>query len=446
MDRRHLPLRSAWLPAVVCFSVRGETGMRANLAPSSSFSALSLRASPSTFRYPETTGGSSGSRALAAEEEPSGAGPAVALADGGSSSSGASASAPAGPDLGPGGSESVRGTSAVEGEAQAQAADRRTDPSAPSDGFGSAFVNALGMIFATEIGDRTFFIAAIMAMSHPRLVVFGGAIGALTVMTVLSAAFGHAVPHLLPKVFTHWASVVLLLYFGCKMLYEASEMYRRGDGLSVSEELEEVEQELAQKGLASEEGGSSSHHHSSADSNSNSKGTLVTPDRIGGIVNGGAKAHELKGLNDDGEFGLDLETGGGKLHAVDTSTSAGSEEDERQGSTPSKETEQSVPLSKMAHHNLDPVYRSILVNAFVLTFVAEWGDRSQIATIALAAAQNAYGVTLGAVVGHSICTGFAVVGGKILARSITERQVALSGGVLFLIFALYTVWVGPQAA
>jgi putative Ca2+/H+ antiporter (TMEM165/GDT1 family) len=28
--------------------------------------------------------------------------------------------------------------------------------------FFSAFVNSLGMIFATEIGDKTFFIAAIM--------------------------------------------------------------------------------------------------------------------------------------------------------------------------------------------------------------------------------------------------------------------------------------------
>ena len=82
--------------------------------------------------------------------------------------------------------------------------------------------------------------------------------------------------------------------------------------------------------------------------------------------------------------------------------------------------------------------------AFMLTFVAEWGDRSQIATIALAAAQNPYGVTLGAIIGHSFCTAGAVIGGKILATRITERQVALSGGILFILFALHNVYVGPS--
>lgn len=47
-----------------------------------------------------------------------------------------------------------------------------------------------------------------MAMSYPRLVVFGGAVGALAVMTVLSAALGYALPTFLPKRYTHYASAV----------------------------------------------------------------------------------------------------------------------------------------------------------------------------------------------------------------------------------------------
>jgi hypothetical protein len=43
---------------------------------------------------------------------------------------------------------------------------------------------------------QTFFIAAIMAMRHPRLTVFGGAITALAVMTVLAVALGWAAPAL----------------------------------------------------------------------------------------------------------------------------------------------------------------------------------------------------------------------------------------------------------
>eukprot|EP01042_Synura_sphagnicola_P011768 gene11768-15003_t len=42
----------------------------------------------------------------------------------------------------------------------------------------------------------------------------------------------------------------------------------------------------------------------------------------------------------------------------------------------------------------------VFTQAFTLTFLAEWGDRSQIATIAFAASQNPYGVVVGGLVGH----------------------------------------------
>lgn len=53
-------------------------------------------------------------------------------------------------------------------------------------GFIHAFVASFSVILVSEIGDKTFFIAAIMAMRHPRLTVFAGAISALAVMTILS--------------------------------------------------------------------------------------------------------------------------------------------------------------------------------------------------------------------------------------------------------------------
>lgn len=53
-------------------------------------------------------------------------------------------------------------------------------------GFLHAFIASLSVIVVSELGDKTFFIAAIMAMKHPRLTVFAGAISALTLMTILS--------------------------------------------------------------------------------------------------------------------------------------------------------------------------------------------------------------------------------------------------------------------
>ena len=84
----------------------------------------------------------------------------------------------------------------------------------------------------------------------------------------------------------------------------------------------------------------------------------------------------------------------------------------------------------------------VLLEAFTLTFLAEWGDRSQIATIGLAAASDVLGVTLGGILGHALCTGAAVVGGKHLATHIDERMVGIFGGVLFLVFGAHSLYSG----
>jgi len=48
------------------------------------------------------------------------------------------------------------------------------------------------MIIVSELGDKTFFIAAIMAMRHPRQLVFCAAVAALAVMTIFSSLIGVA--------------------------------------------------------------------------------------------------------------------------------------------------------------------------------------------------------------------------------------------------------------
>ena len=61
------------------------------------------------------------------------------------------------------------------------------------------------------------------------------------------------------------------------------------------------------------------------------------------------------------------------------------------------------------------------VQTFVMTFLGEWGDRSQIATIAMAAGQDYWWVTGGAVSGHAVCTGVAVIGGRAIAGKVSLR-------------------------
>lgn len=85
---------------------------------------------------------------------------------------------------------------------------------------------------------------------------------------------------------------------------------------------------------------------------------------------------------------------------------------------------------------------AILSQAFIMTFLAEWGDRTQISTIALAASYQPVGVTIGAILGHSICTAIAVIGGRLIAGKISERVVTAIGGVLFLIFGAVAIAEG----
>ncbi|XP_035205121.1 transmembrane protein 165-like [Stegodyphus dumicola] len=102
-----------------------------------------------------------------------------------------------------------------------------------------------------------------------------------------------------------------------------------------------------------------------------------------------------------------------------------------------------VSRTKAIRRKLMIFVSRIFLEAFTMTFLAEWGDRSQLTTIILAAREDAVGVTLGAVIGHGICTTIAVVGGRIVAQRISVRSVTLIGGVVFLIFAVWALAAGP---
>lgn len=212
-----------------------------------------------------------------------------------------------------------------------------------------AFLKSLLMILVTELGDETFIIAAIMAMRHPRLVVYIGAMSALLSMTVISTALGYALPNLISRQATQHAATALYTFFGMRLLWIA---WRSKPHASNQDEVEEVEAKL--------------------------------------------------------------------------------EASEQQPQT---------QLQRILNRLCTPVF----LEALILTFLAEWGDRSQIATITLAATYNPYGVTAGAILGHSICTGTAVLGGQLLAMRISQRTVALSGGILFLLFAAHNLVYGSHS-
>lgn len=68
-----------------------------------------------------------------------------------------------------------------------------------------------------------------------------------------------------------------------------------------------------------------------------------------------------------------------------------------------------------------PFLSLIFIETFTLNFFAEWGDKSQLATILLAAKDNVLGVASGAIFGQAICITLAVIGGQLISKIVSIR-------------------------
>ncbi|KAF2852193.1 UPF0016-domain-containing protein [Plenodomus tracheiphilus IPT5] len=258
-----------------------------------------------------------------------------------------------------------------------------------------SFILSFTMILFSEIGDKTFLVAALMAMRHPRLLVFSAAFSALAVMTVLSAVLGHAVPALLSERITHFAAAGLFLVFGFKLVKEGLAM-SPDDG--VGEEMREVEQELEEEE---------------------------------------ALARHNKGHRKSSISPYALESGRARRSRSNSRLPAPARSP---SSSPDRSPSPRGASFGGAMGGLNNLFSLLLspawVQTFVMTFLGEWGDRSQIATVAMAAGSDYWWVTAGAVVGHGLCTAGAVIGGRAIAGRISMRNVTLGGAIAFLIFGV----------
>jgi putative Ca2+/H+ antiporter (TMEM165/GDT1 family) len=84
----------------------------------------------------------------------------------------------------------------------------------------------------SEIGDKTFFIAALLAMRRGKAVVMAGAVTALALMTGISVALGRLCAKLPDSLSSslpvgEYCAVALLLFFGVKTLKVSGRMSRQ---------------------------------------------------------------------------------------------------------------------------------------------------------------------------------------------------------------------------
>ncbi|KAI7847353.1 hypothetical protein BDC45DRAFT_547520 [Circinella umbellata] len=213
------------------------------------------------------------------------------------------------------------------------------------------------MIGISEIGDKTFLIAAIMAMKHSRWAVFIGSFSALSIMAIVSTLLGRVVPSLISKSYTNGIAAILFFIFGIRMAWEAYHMKQQ--------------------------------QHQSHKSNNNNVVVVIDNDN-----NSENKMEEYNLI---------------------------SQEEEEEG----EEIRQQQQRKRK---------QPVLIEAFILTFLGEWGDKSQISTIALAASNNVLWVAIGVIIGHATCTALAVLGGRLIADRISVRTVAMVGSFMFILF------------
>lgn len=102
-------------------------------------------------------------------------------------------------------------------------------------------------------------------------------------------------------------------------------------------------------------------------------------------------------------------------------------------------TELILRVREGARNGIQMMTNPVFAQAFILTFLGEWGDRSQITTIAMAGAhvsglmlgsadfpQSIPVIAFGTILGHSLCTFLAVMGGRYLSTKISVKHSELN--------------------
>jgi putative Ca2+/H+ antiporter (TMEM165/GDT1 family) len=89
----------------------------------------------------------------------------------------------------------------------------------------------------------------------------------------------------------------------------------------------------------------------------------------------------------------------------------------------------------------DVMRRRTAMTTFVLIFLAEWGDLTQVLTVNLAARYHSpWSVGLGALVAMAAVAGIAVAGGQGLLRFVNVSVVRVITGVVLITLGCYAAW------
>lgn len=277
-----------------------------------------------------------------------------------------------------------------------QALPLKENTNTEKDLFWNSFVSGFSIIFSAEIGDRTFILIMIYAVSNSYLKTFLIANFVLLLWNYLSIIIGYAMPLIMNRNLLEWIGIITFSFFGVTMIIQGYSM----ESKYVEEEfIEEEENLIKQKQLTTKVHSSDSHDHDHPEAQCSHKHESCKPHDLSNKIN------NVKYITNDNDLTEKLLN--------------------------KKKEDLEKNKKKEAEKNLFDSFWAFGISVFM----AEFGDKSQIAAIVIGATQNFYGVLLGTSLAHMLCTVIAIAFGKIFSKYVTTKQITILGGIIFLLFA-----------
>lgn len=90
--------------------------------------------------------------------------------------------------------------------------------------------------------------------------------------------------------------------------------------------------------------------------------------------------------------------------------------------------------------------KRLFLTVFASVFLAEIGDKTQLATMAFASSSTAkWTVFAASAAALVLASGIGVLGGELVSRIVSPRVLATAAGVAFVLIGLWTIWRASHA-
>ncbi|KAL8435261.1 hypothetical protein ACSSS7_002607 [Eimeria intestinalis] len=341
----------------------------------------------------------------------------------------------------------------------------------------ASVLSSASVVAATELGDRTFFMCALLAVRYSRRVVFMATCAALFMASAVSAAAGRLLqgaadacwlPGPLRSAIAggslmQWVSALFLFCFGLWHLYKAcgcNVLQGRGAAVAPHSSRRRLSCSPHSRGPSMKLTPEQSTFSTAQDGGGPSQEGPTSDESEGGAAPDSEGSEERRGTQNAKEGGTpssDLVSFGEFDQGLEDEVKENLEEaredverlqEERSRDTCSmmiaEEHERLVSLhpcaflSQYTRLGLNPEGRRVFREVFLLILLAEWGDKSMFATISLAAAHNPLGVFIGSCLGHAMVTFVGVLGGLLLQQWLNEHTLNIAAGLLMVAVGVAT--------